>query len=99
MVVTFSKDVEMSNGWALKPQVGLAVIPAAGDVKAKSKSRVPGVGSTAELETQVVDNFTWQGGLGFGIENDNLSFGLSTTIQASEHRNGHGVLGTVRYEF
>lgn len=97
--VTFSKDIETSGGWVFKPQVDLSVIPAAGDVKAKSKSRVPGVGSTAELETQVVDTFTWQGGLGFDMKSDNLSFGLNYNIQASEHRTGHGVFGTVRYEF
>lgn len=97
--VTFSKDIGTSGDWIFKPQIDLSVIPAAGDVKAKSKSRVPGVGSTAELETQVVDSFTWQGGLGFDMKSDNLSFGLNYNIQASEHRTGHGVFGTVRYEF
>lgn len=97
--VTFSKDIETSKGWIFKPQVDLAIIPAAGDVKTKSKSRIPGVGSTAELETQVVDYMTYQGGIGFDVQNDNLSFGINYNIQASEHRTGHGVFGTVRYEF
>lgn len=97
--VTFSKDIETGKGWIFKPQVDLAIIPAAGDVKTKSKSRIPGVGSKAELETQVVDYMTYQGGIGFDVQNDNLSFGINYNIQASEHRTGHGVFGTVRYEF
>ncbi len=97
--ITASKTIETGNGWQFKPQVDFTVIPAAGDVKAKSKVRVPGVDASAELKTQVVDYMTYQGGVGFDVQKDNVSFGLNYTIQASEHRTGHGVFGTLRYEF
>lgn len=97
--VTLSKEIESSNGWKFKPQVDLAVVPAAGDVKAKSKVKIPGMGTTADLSTQVVDYVTFDGGLGFEVQKDNVAFGLNYNIQASEHRTGHGVFGTFRYEF
>ncbi len=97
--VTLSKEIESSNGWKFKPQVDLAVVPAAGDVKAKSKVKIPGMGTTADLSTQVVDYVTFDGGLGFEVQKDNVAFGLNYNIQASEHRTGHGVFGIFRYEF
>ena len=97
--VALSKTIETDSGWLFKPQVDLSVIPAAGDVKAKSRARIPGVAGDAEMKMQVVDYVTFDGGLGFEVGKDNLSFGLNYNIQASEHRTGHGVFGTLRYEF
>lgn len=97
--VAFSKDVEMSSGWTFKPQLDLAIIPAAGDIAAKSKVKIPGNSVTADLESNIVDGFSYQGALGFDMYKDNIAFGLNYTIQASEHTTGHGVQATIRYEF
>jgi len=97
--LTFSKDIATGRGWTIKPQLDLSVIPATGDVRTKSRARIPDVGSAATLETQVVDYLTWQGGVGFELKGDNLSVGINYNIQASDHRTGHGVFGTLRYEF
>lgn len=97
--VTLSKSIQSDSGWNFRPQVDLGVIPAAGDVKAKSRARVPGFGAEAEMKMQVVDYVTFDGGVGFEVGKENLSLGLNYNIQASEHRTGHGVFGTVRYEF
>ncbi|MEG2173121.1 MAG: autotransporter outer membrane beta-barrel domain-containing protein, partial [Desulfovibrionaceae bacterium] len=97
--VTLAKEIESESGWIFRPQLDLQVIPAAGDTKAKSKVRVPGVDASAELKTRVMDDITYGGGIGFDVKKDNLSFGINYNIQASEHRTGHGVFGTVRYEF
>ena len=94
-----TKDFDTDTGWIFKPQVDLSVIPATGDLKARSRSRIPGMGHSADLKTQVVDYLTWQGGAGFELKGDNLSLGLGYTLQASEHRTGHGVFGTMRYDF
>lgn len=69
----------MNSDWIFKHLVILAVLPADGDVKAKSKSRASGVDSTAELKTQVVDSVTWQGGLDFDIKNETTCPWASTT--------------------
>lgn len=97
--VVFSKTFDQGNGWSLTPQANLAVIPAFGALKAKSTSRISGVATTASLETQIVDRFTWQSGLGFDMKNEALTLGLSYNIQASQHRTGHGLSATLRYEF
>lgn len=98
--VSFAKAIETESGWQFKPQLDLGVIPAAGDVKTKSKARVPGVDSQAEMKMQVVDYYaTFDGGLGFELGRGDFTLGLNYNLQASEHRTGHGVFGTLRYEF
>ncbi|MDY0260747.1 MAG: autotransporter domain-containing protein [Desulfovibrio sp.] len=97
--VTFSKQVETSNGWYVKPNLDLGVLPATGDIDAKSKVRFTGTGTKAELDTRTMDYMSYTGGLGLDFGNNNLSFGLNYNIQASEHATSHGVFGTARYEF
>lgn len=97
--VTFSKQVETSNGWYVKPSLDLGVLPATGDIEAKSKIRFTGTGTKAELDTHTMDYMSYTGGLGLDFGNDNLSFGVNYNIQASEHSTAQGVFGTVRYEF
>ena len=97
--VTFSKDITFDNGWFFKPSVDFSVIPAAGDIKAKEDVRFTGIPAVAEMETQMMDYFTWQGGVGLELGNDNMSIGVNYTLQAGQHTTGHGVFGSFRYEF
>lgn len=97
--VTLSKEIDTASGWTFTPKVDLGIVAAAGDLGSKSRTRIPGLNTTAEMETQVVDSVSFDGGLGFEVKNDNVAFGLNYNIQASEHRTGHGLFGTVRYEF
>lgn len=97
--VTFAKEITTDSGWTFRPQVDLGITPATGDVKAKSKVRVPGIDAAAEMKMQVVDYMSYDGGIGLEMKKDNVSFGINYNIQASEHRTGHGVFGTLRYEF
>ncbi|ATD80530.1 MULTISPECIES: autotransporter domain-containing protein [Desulfovibrio] len=97
--VSFAKAFETESGWQIKPQLDLGVIPAAGDVKARSKARIPGVDSQAEMKMQVLDYATFDGGLGFELGKGDFTLGLNYNLQASEHRTGHGVFGSLRYEF
>lgn len=97
--VTLSKDVKNDNGWIFKPSLDLAVVPAAGDVKNRTTVKVPGVGASADMSTRIMDDVTFQGGLGLNLQKDNLSMGVNYTLQASEHTTDHGVFATFRYEF
>ena len=98
--ITFSKELEMNNDWYFKPSVDFTVIPAAGDIKAKEDVRFTGPwANTAEIETQMMDYFTWQGGVGLEFGNDNMSVGVNYTLQAGQNSTGHGVFGMFRYEF
>ena len=97
--ITFSKELEMNNSWYFKPSVDFTVIPAAGDIKAKEDIRFTGLPYSTEMETQMMDYFTWQGGVGLEFGNDNMSVGVNYTLQAGQNSTGHGVFGMFRYEF
>ena len=97
--ITFSKELEMNNDWYFKPSVDFTVIPAAGDIKAKEDVLFTGMQRSYEVETQMMDYFTWQGGLGLEFGNDNMSVGVNYTLQAGQNSTGHGVFGMFRYEF
>lgn len=97
--VTFTKDFTLDSGWSFKPSIDFSVIPAAGDIKAKQDVRFTGAPVGAELETQMMDYLTWQGGVGLELGNDTMSFGVNYTLQAGQHTTGHGVFGSFRYEF
>ena len=97
--VTFTKDFTLDSGWSFKPSIDFSVIPAAGDIKAKSEVAFTGLPGTYEVETQMMDYLTWQGGVGLEMGNDTMSFGVNYTLQAGQHTTGHGVFGSFRYEF
>ena len=97
--VTFSKDFALDSGWSFKPSLDFTVIPAAGDIKAKQDVAFTGLPGTYEVETQMMDYLTWQGGVGLELGNDTMSFGVNYTLQAGQHTTGHGVFGSFRYEF
>ena len=96
--ITFSKELEMNSDWYFKPSVDFTIIPAAGDIKAKQDVRFGNLPAT-EMETQMMDYFTWQGGVGLEFGNDNMSVGVNYTLQAGQNSTGHGVFGMFRYEF
>lgn len=97
--VTFTRDFTLDNGWSFKPSLDFSVIPAAGDIKAKQDVAFTGLPGTYEVETQMMDYLTWQGGVGLEVGNDTMSFGVNYTLQAGQHTTGHGVFGSFRYEF
>ena len=97
--VTFTKDFALDSGWNFKPSLDFSVIPAAGDIKAKHDVHFTGLPGTYEVETQMMDYLTWQGGVGLELANDNMSIGVNYTLQAGQHTTGHGVFGSFRYEF
>ncbi|AMD90977.1 autotransporter domain-containing protein [Desulfovibrio fairfieldensis] len=97
--VAFSKQIETGNGWHFKPSLDLAVIPAAGDIDARSDVRFTGTGTKAELDTQTMDYVSYMGGLGLEFGNDTTSLGVNYNIQLGAKSTAHGVFGTFRYEF
>ena len=97
--VAFSKKIDTGNGWHFKPSLDLAVIPAAGDIKARGDVRFTGVSGTAEVETQTMDYITYMGQAGLEFGNDTVSLGVNYNLQVGARSIAHGVFGTFRYEF
>ena len=97
--VSFSRDFETSSGWKVKPRADLSVVPAAGDLKAKTKARVPGIAASDTIKARMMDSVSFDGTLGLEVQKDNISFGLDYGIRASEHKAGHGVNVSFTYKF
>jgi len=97
--VAFSKDVQMENGWYVKPSLDLSVVPAAGDIKARGDVRFTGVNGSAELSTQTMDYITYMGQVGLEFGNDTVKLGVNYNLQMGAQSTAHGVFGTLRYEF
>ena len=97
--VSFSRDFETSSGWKVTPRADLSVAPAAGDLKAKAKARVPGVAASDTIKARMMDSVSFDGTLGLEVQKDNISFGLDYGIRASEHKAGHGVNVSFTYKF
>lgn len=97
--VTFTKNMELENGWHIKPLLDLNVTPATGDIKAKSKIRFTGTDYMAELDTKMMDYVTYGGTAGIEFGNENLSFGINYNGQFGAESSAHGIFGVFRYEF
>ncbi len=97
--VNLSREFKLDNGWSIKPLVDLNIAPMAGDVKAKSKIQFTGTGTEAELDTKMMDYFTYGGTAGIEFGNGNFSVGVNYNGQFGAESSAHGVFGTFRYEF
>lgn len=97
--VTLSKDVELGNGWYMRPSLDFTVIPAAGDIKGRQDVRFAGLPGVYEVENQVMDYLTWQGGVGLEFGTEDLSLGVNYTVQTGQTGTGHGIFASFRYEF
>ena len=97
--VSLSRDFETSSGWKVKPRADLSVVPAAGDLKARTKVRVPGVAASDTVKARMMDSVSFDGTIGLEVQKDNVSFGLDYGIRASEHKTDHGVNLSFTYKF
>ena len=97
--VTLTKNIETASGWVVKPQLDLGVTPAAGNVKATTRATIPGIDGALSLKSQVTDYLSYDAGLGLELQKGGFALGINYQLQASEHRTGHGLFGTVRYAF
>ena len=97
--VTFSRDFTLESGWFVRPSLDVTLIPAVGDVKARGDVRFTGLPGMYEMESQVMDHLTWQGGVGLEFGCDDMSLGVNYTVQTGQTGAGHGVFAAFRYEF
>jgi outer membrane autotransporter protein len=97
--VAFSKGFETESGWTVKPSLDLSVIPAAGNLSAKSLVRFTGTGLSADVDARTMDQIAYQGKVGLDFGKGPVRLGLNYALQASEHTTAHGVFATIRFEF
>ncbi|WP_308775611.1 autotransporter outer membrane beta-barrel domain-containing protein, partial [uncultured Bilophila sp.] len=94
-----SRDFETASGWKVKPRADLSVVPATGDLKVRTKAKVPGVAASDTVKARMMDSVSFDGTLGLEVGKDNVSFGLDYGIRASEHKTDHGVNLSFTYKF
>lgn len=82
--VGFAKNIEV-NGWTVKPQADVSVIPTAGDKRNTTKVSYAGISAEDSLSTRIMDSTSVSGMLGIHAEKDNFVFGLNYGVQASRH--------------
>jgi hypothetical protein len=96
--VAFSKTFETESGWTVKPSLDLSVIPAAGNLSAKSAVRFAGTGLFEDIDARTMDPVAYQGKAGLDFGKGPVRLGLNYALQASEHTTAHGVFATIRFE-
>ncbi len=97
--ISFSRQFETESGWRIRPSLDLSVIPATGDIKAKSRARFSGLDNEMYLESQTRDNITYGGSVGVEFSHGNFSLGVAYDGQFGAHTTSQGVFGILKYEF
>ncbi|MBD5416553.1 MAG: autotransporter outer membrane beta-barrel domain-containing protein [Desulfovibrio sp.] len=97
--VSFSRDLPLPSGWSCRPMLDISVIPAAGDMDAKTNIRFTGTRTDVELETQIMDHITWRGALGVEFSGGDMALGLSYSFQGGLKTSAQGVTASFSYQF
>ncbi|WP_165078939.1 MULTISPECIES: autotransporter outer membrane beta-barrel domain-containing protein [unclassified Desulfovibrio] len=97
--VAFSRELPLPSGWRCRPMLDLSVIPAAGDMDAKTNIRFTGTRTDVELETQIMDHITWRGALGVEFSGGDMAFGLGYSFQGGLKTSAQGVTASFSYQF
>jgi uncharacterized protein with beta-barrel porin domain len=96
--VTVKKDMDVS-GWNVKPQVDVAVIPAAGQKDAFTKVNFSGLDTSDTVNTRIMDSTSWSGTVGVQASKDNLSMGINYGVQAGRHETDQRVNAVLSWKF
>lgn len=97
--VTFTKELKSQNDWSINPKARIGVILAVGDLESRSVSSAKGYSSIANVETDVVDPASFDFNLGLEAIKNNFGLSLDYTLQLSNHRKAHALMGTLKYKF
>ncbi|MDE5831753.1 MAG: autotransporter domain-containing protein, partial [Desulfovibrio sp.] len=97
--IKFAKNLELENGWTLRPSLDLRAIPAAGDIDAKTSIRFTETSRDIDLKTKTMDYIVWGGAIGLEATFGNLALGINYSLDAGAQSVANSVFGVVRYEF
>ena len=97
--VSLSKDIAAGD-WTVKPVFDLTLAANAADDEFDSDVTFTGMGTSAALSTEVLDDFTYGASLGVSAKYaDSLSVGVNVGYTGSDNTDSFGVAGTLRYMF
>lgn len=91
--------LETESGWRFLPRADFAVVPAAGDIRAREDVRWTGLGKSYSVSTQDMDQVSYTAQAGIGCGKDNFSVSVNYALQAGFTTEGHSVFAELRWEF
>lgn len=97
--VQFIKEINLDNGWLLKPSLDFRMTPAAGDIKSKTKTRFTNTDGEINLDTKIMDYLSWGAGAGLEASYGNFSLGINYSLEAGAQTLSNAIFGTLKYEF
>lgn len=97
--VAFEMPLETKSGWRFLPRTDFAVVPAAGDIRAREDVRWSGIGKSYSVSTQDMDQVSYTAQAGIECGKDNFSVSVNYALQTGFTTEGHSVFAELRWEF
>ena len=97
--IALEMPLETERGWRFLPRADFAVVPAAGDIRAREDVRWTGLGKSYSVSTQDMDQVSYTAQAGIGCGKDNFSVSVNYALQAGFTTEGHSVFAELRWEF
>lgn len=97
--VSFAKDLELGNGWQLRPGLDFRLTPATGDIETKTITRFTATDLDVELKTKIMDYMTVGGVASLDAKCGDFSIGIRYSLEAGAHTTYSTILGAFSYEF
>lgn len=97
--VAFEMPLETKSGWRFLPRADFAVVPAAGDIRAREDVRWSGIGKSYSVSTQDMDQMSYTAQAGIECGKDNFSVSVNYALQTGFTTEGHSVFAELRWEF
>ncbi|WP_303963256.1 autotransporter outer membrane beta-barrel domain-containing protein [Succinatimonas hippei] len=95
--VTFAKNFTV-NDWTLSPQFDLELAANFGDTDQDYSAEFTGL-DKINLESEIIDDFTYSATVGFEAQTGNFNVGLGVNYIGSDNTDSIGVRGDVSYRF
>jgi len=97
--IALEMPLETESDWRFLPRADFAVVPAAGDIRAREDVRWTGLGKSYSVSTQDMDQVSYTAQAGIECGKDNFSVSVNYALQAGFTTEGHSVFAELRWEF
>ncbi|WP_421507860.1 hypothetical protein [Erwinia rhapontici] len=98
--VSLSKTFTTQAGYQVKPLLDLTWTGNSGDVRAKSRSWLPGEEASYSMtDSSITDHSVFTGNIGVELSHDQLSYSLNYQLNESSHINDNAIYAGIRFAF
>ncbi|MBP2154532.1 autotransporter outer membrane beta-barrel domain-containing protein [Erwinia rhapontici] len=98
--VSLSRTFTASKGYQVKPLLDLTWTGNSGDVKAKSRSWLPGEEASYSMtDSSITDHSVFTSNIGIELSHDALSYSLNYQLNASSHITDNTIYAGIRFAF